>query len=444
MTFFLTICFSTTLLTGASASEKRFLTLFESVQLAIENNHMLEEEEANLDFSKAKRSEVRRGKGPILAFTSVAERIGGDAYLQARMLGKKYEQNYLNQFELTMPLYTGGELEHGIKIADYGVDLSLLALESARQKLKEQVANSYYLALQAQAMLQVQKERVDNIYEHLKMVEAMYRVGTVAKADVLRTEVALANARQKLRIAQNDSELAKSSLNSVIGLDLNTALLLEDTNAIKPIELSLEEASDYALFHRPEIFMTQIALHITTEQKEMAKAGYRPKIQAILKKTLGGEKPFANDHKNLDAWSIGVALKWNIFDQGITNAKITQQMAQLKKAEAKFFATTDAVLLDVKNAYLTLQASKENIDTAQVALEKAKEDYRIAKVRYSAGVGTNLDVMDAESALTATKTLYQNAIYTYNKSSAALERAIGKKILFDVEKYVPKMIPLHK
>jgi len=89
----------------------------------------------------------------------------------------------------------------------------------------------------------------------------------------------------------------------------------------------------------------------------------------------------------------------------------------------------------VRTAYLNLQAAERNILTTQVAVARAEEDYKIAQVRYSAGVGTNLDVMDAEEKLTEARTNYYTALYNYNTSKASLDKAMGIPVDLDVVKY---------
>lgn len=109
-------------------------------------------------------------------------------------------------------------------------------------------------------------------------------------------------------------------------------------------------------------------------------------------------------------------------------------MALLKAQEASA-QTDDQIRLEVRTAYLGLQAAEKNIQTTSVAVTRAEEDYKIAQVRYSAGVGTNLDVMDAEEKLTTARTNYYTALYNYNTSKASLDKAMGIPVDLDVVKY---------
>ena len=104
------------------------------------------------------------------------------------------------------------------------------------------------------------------------------------------------------------------------------------------------------------------------------------------------------------------------------------------KAEAVAADTRQTGDLEVRTTYLNLKAAEKSINTTKVAVEKAQEDYKIAQVRYSAGVGTNLDVMDAEEKLTRAQTNYYTALYNYNSSKADLDRAMGIMVDLDIKK----------
>ena len=112
--------------------------------------------------------------------------------------------------------------------------------------------------------------------------------------------------------------------------------------------------------------------------------------------------------------------------------RLEQSIAKAKEAAAQ---TDDQIRLDVRTAYLGLQAAEKNIQTTSVAVTRAEEDYKIAQVRYSAGVGTNLDVMDANEKLTTARTNYYTALYNYNTSKASLDKAMGIPVDLDVVKY---------
>lgn len=102
-----------------------------------------------------------------------------------------------------------------------------------------------------------------------------------------------------------------------------------------------------------------------------------------------------------------------------------RQEEKLLQAEETYRDTVNSVELEVRSNYLGLREAEKRISTTQVAVAKAEEDFHIAQVRYMAGVGTNLDVIDAQVALTEAKTNFVNALYDYNTSKIALETSMG-------------------
>lgn len=115
----------------------------------------------------------------------------------------------------------------------------------------------------------------------------------------------------------------------------------------------------------------------------------------------------------------------NIFDSGVTLSKVHAAGEKLLQAEETYRDTVNSVELEVRSNYLGLREAEKRISTTQVAVAKAEEDFHIAQVRYMAGVGTNLDVIDAQVALTEAKTNFVNALYDYNTSKIALETSMG-------------------
>ena len=105
------------------------------------------------------------------------------------------------------------------------------------------------------------------------------------------------------------------------------------------------------------------------------------------------------------------------------------------RSEAELKDQLSKVKLEVRTAYLNLRAAEENIKTMREALAQAQEDYRIETVRYNAGVGTNLEIMDAQDKLVSAKGDYITALYNYNVSRASLDAAMGIPVELDVAPY---------
>ena len=261
---------------------------------------------------------------------------------------------------------------------------------------------------------------------HLKNVQAQYSVGTVAKSDVLRSEVELANNQQSLIKAQNNYDLAVSRLNNIIGLPLDTEVKLKDELKHNRYELSLADAIQYAMIHRPEAIQADYAIDAAKQGVKAAESGKLPTVDASA--TTGwSDTKFPGMENNSN--SIGISASWNVFDSGVTHARIKQADSAVAKAAIQAQQTKDTVQLEVRQAYLNMNEADKRISATYVAVEKAEEDFKIGGVRYGAGVGTNLDVIDTQVALTQAKNNYIQAMYDYNTSKANLDKAMGMTVL---------------
>ena len=438
----LTALVATGLLTAAVsgtafAADTVQLDLHDSVQMALENNRTIRQALTDVDTAKWTLSKARRTMGPTVTWTSGANRIGGDSLNDAHNAhangkGPAYDYSWTNTAQGVMPLYNGS-VKGQIKQARYGLNAQDLALEETKQAIRYTATAAYYQILQDRNLIDVEQESVNTLQEHLDNVNAQYRVGTVAKSDVLASQVQLANAQQALVTAQNNYDIAVSTLNNVIGLPTDTVLDIRDQLKYTKYDLTQDDCTNYALDNRADGAAARYAVKMAEAAVETAKAGYQPTVNAVATKAIAGDKEFNKDHT--ETWTAGVNASWNVFDNGLTQASIKSANMALAKAQEEAAQTDDQIRLDVRTAYLGLQAAEKNIQTTSVAVTRAEEDYKIAQVRYSAGVGTNLDVMDANEKLTTARTNYYTALYNYNTSKASLDKAMGIPVDLDVVKY---------
>ena len=393
------------------------LTLEDSVNLALENNPQVKI--AMLDEMKAEASldEAEANRGFTLGYVHNAGR--------SKMEGFTAENSFSNGLTLSLPLYTGGRLENAIDAAEIALESAKLGVNDTRQQLRMDTTNSYYSILQAQNQVTIYQQTVESLEEHLRNVKAQYHVGTVAKSDVLRSEVELADAQQGLIKAENARDLSVSNFNNVVGLPLDTDVRVTEELGYEKYDLVLADCIAYALEHRADGKQAQLAIDAAEEYKSIAKSGYRPSITASASNGWSdSDFPGTED----ESWQIGAKLSWNIFDMGATKAQVRQADADLLPAKEMARQKLDAIQLEVRMAYLDVHEAEKRIHTSQVSVDKAEEDLKIAHVRYRAGVGTNLDVMDAQVALTTAKMNYVQSLYDYNTSKAELDRAMGISI----------------
>lgn len=397
------------------------LSLADSLAMAYQNNPTAKI--ADVNRSKA-ASGVREAKGGRLPTVSL-----GSTYIldqnQPGVTSSADGSDLSSSLRLNLPLYTGGRTEAVIKQAELGEDQARLDVAKTRQQLKLDVTSAYYNVLQSKDLAKVSQETVDNMTQHLQNVQAKYEVGTVAKSDVLRSEVELANARQNLLKAQNGYDLSVASLANLIGASVDEGITLKDELEYEAQEVSLEGSIAQAAKSRPEVVQASLGVSMAQQGVKAAKSGHKPTLAA------GGsiswqdaELPDTDD----DNWTVSLSASWNVFDGGVTRAKVKSADDSVKQARLQEQQVRDNVTLEVRQAYLSLKEAEKRVETTQVAVSKAEEDLFIAREQYNAGVGTNLDVIDAQLALAQSRNNYTQALYDHNISKAKLDKATGSDL----------------
>lgn len=407
------------------------LDLEETIQRALLTNPSVKIAEYNRKAAKADYSAAKGARGISISLSHDSGRGGyadnhilRDAFGYILSNDKQIGNSHSNSITASLPLFTGGELQGQIGQAKANYRSMLSAEEQAYNEMKETATTGYFNMLNATNMKALRQESVDRLQAHLDNVIAQYNVGIVARADVLRSEVELANAQQNYITASNQYDVAEATLNNIIGTPLGTTLLLKDRLQYEPYENDMAYCLAYSEQHRPELKQAEYAVDSAEAALVVARSGHMPKVYANASNNWGGNGSDwpGDDDEN---WSVGVTASMNVFDSGVTWSKIHAAQENLAKAKESQRQIKDNVELEVRTDYLNLREAEKRITTTQVAVASAEEDYHIAVVRYQAGVGTNIDVMDAQEALTQAKTNYYQALYNYNTSKAALNTSMG-------------------
>lgn len=430
------------------AEETVALNLQDAMERAFNTNPAITIAGYERDSARANYNAARSSRWLSISGSHSTNRSGYDDYHSVALpgggtkLSKEIGNSHANTLSASLPIYTGGKLKGTIKQAKAGYLYSEQGVQKAYNEMRSTVTNGYFDMLQADNMQKLGQESVDRLADHLKNVEAQYEVGVVAKVDVLRSQVELANAKQSLIKAENAYQIAEANLNKIVGLPMHTRLQLDNILVYNPYDNDLPYCLDYAAGHRPELEQAKQQVEAAKGALRVAISGHMPQVAAVAQQKWSDNNWPGDENGN---WGVGLTVNLNIFDSGVTVSKIHGAEADLAKAHETYRDTVDSVNLEVRSSYLNLREAEKRIDTTQLAVSQAEEDYRIAQLRYMNGVGTNTDVLDAQVALTDAKTNYLQAMYDYNTCKTDLETAIGVPMHFPTKVVVdPKVIEAEK
>lgn len=379
--------------------------------------------EYNVDYARGNYNAARESYGPAVTFDHSIARAGNDNYIT--MYSTRMHNTYSNSLSVTVPVYTGGQLEGTVTKAKAGYEAYVLGENKAYIDLKKTTTDAYFTLLEAINSRKVAEESVNTLADHLKNVNAQFDVGVVAKVDVLRSEVELSDAKQTLTKVQNAYDLAESNLDNIMGIPQSTKLAPRETLQYAPYNENMDYCINYALANRPDVRQSALLVKQAEGALDVAKSGYRPQVGVTASNAWGSGSDGSWPGTENSNWTAALGVSMNVFDSGVTRSKINAAKATLLAQEETHRQNLDSATLDVRNCYLNLRESEKRISSTQLAVSQAEEDYRIAQVRYQAGVGTNTDVLDAQVALTTARNNFNQALYDYNMNKNALQTSMG-------------------
>lgn len=393
-----------------------------AVTTAIQNNRDITIAELKRREAEADVSAAAAKKNPSVSYSWQRNQYPTQVVTTA--LGTQSSNHgYSQGINVSWPIWTFGKVEGAIDAARYQKNIADLDVYKTEADTKLAAVQAYYQYLEAVKLAEVQAQSVTDYASHLNNVQQQFDAGIVAKLDVLSSNVSLANAKQKSIAADNTRDVAEANLNNIMRVPMNTTLNPLDKNFPEPeFDITMEQAILMAQKYRWELVEADYGVKAAQASLRSAKAGYLPTV------SVGGGyswKEASVTAVDKDDWAVQGGLSWSLWDGGATQASVKKADAAVKTAQETLLQAREKIELEVRQDYLNVLSYKEQIRAAEASVAQAEEAYKIATVRYSSGVGINLDVLDAELALNTARTNYITALYNYNIGLATLEHAMG-------------------
>lgn len=340
-------------------------------------------------------------------------------------------ENWITDIRVQQSIYSGGRIRSSLRSARLTQQQALLNYQTVLADTLLSVRVAYDDVLVAQQQIAVNEASVKLLTQELGDVEKRYKAGTAPQFDVLRARVELANEKPRLIEARNHYRIGKNNLLNLLGYTLpadiwnDVPLELSDSLQAAPMETNLQVALSRALNQRPELASLRKAAALRKEELIRAKAGFKPDAQIY-----GGYQwqsmPYENDlSQYLYGWMAGAQFSWNIFDSGLTRGKIINAREEKEKADLDVQESVREIGLDVRTAFSNLIEAREVLDSQETVQEEAAEALRQAEARLAAGSATQLDVLNAQTALTQARTTEAQALHDYSVAHARMQRAVG-------------------
>lgn len=339
---------------------------------------------------------------------------------------------------LTLPLFTGGRLINQVRATELLHQAAGQRLARSRQELTFNVSSVFFNILAQQKVVESLEFSRRVLEENIKRVDALIAAQKAAGVDRLRTEVRLADIQQRWVRESNVMAIQYRVFANLLGFggapndppSIQGELALDPQQKIPDCPTALALARS----RRGDFLAANSALEAQARSVDAARAGHLPTVSLIgsygerwaLGETTGPPRGGGDDSE--DVGRIGVVVELPLFEGGRTEARIRDQLARLAADQNRLRKLELQICLDVETALLNIHSSRERIDATQKAVEQARESLRIEGLRYDAGKGAIVDVLDAERALLDAKTNYYRALADFHTALAQLRLATGGEI----------------
>ncbi len=455
----------------AGAVDYENLSLEESLEIALENNRGLLASGEELKGVRTSVDMAEAARLPNISISSSYMRFGGDQeqfdfeldgsdlanefdWMSDEFgeeiagsfneffssIGEGFEQPdsiFQTELSLQQPLYTFGRISSGIDQARAGYSAAEAGFEGDRQELIHEVITTYNNVLLAEELLELQHDIKEQVETHLDVVQSNLDAGMVTELDRHEAMVALSEVEQEIVEARSNLKLAREGFRSLLGLERGIEIGFAGSydeafiNLEDEVLKMAEENELIDLEDNPQLEALAYQREASEASLEMAEAERFPTIAMVGNYSWEDEDFGFED----SSWSIGVNVSFDIFDGGQRRAEIEQAEAEMRQMEYNRQEAEDGLYIEANRALSSLNdaISQEEL-TAQMQ-EQAEEQLRLAELRYSEGVGTSTDVIDARAGYSQARLAGEEARFSRIEALADLYLVLGRtdKLLEEVK-----------
>jgi len=335
------------------------------------------------------------------------------------------DETYTYNVGLEQRIYAGGLVAGGIQAARNNKTRTLELVATTVQNVELQVRRDFYELLLARELVAVREEAVTLFEENLRNVQAKFKAGEVAKFEVTRARVALANLQPPLISARNRVRLAREAFKKTLNLPFATELDVQGTLSYTPTQFDLDELVRTALAFRHEIKASDLEAKLRRINITVEGADGRPDLRAFANYE-GRTDTFGDDATDLiEGWNVGLRVTIPLFKGWGVAGRVEQARAEYAKSLIALEDQRKAVELQVRKGWLTLEDAQQVVLSQQANVGEAEQAVREAAEREQAGEITQFEVRDTQLSLTQARTNLEEARHAYNIALFVLERAVG-------------------
>ncbi|HEY3169103.1 MAG TPA: TolC family protein, partial [Candidatus Binatia bacterium] len=337
-------------------------------------------------------------------------------------------ESYSSQANFNMTLYNFGKREGNVQAARDTLDATKQDYATTTQDIILSIKQAYYVYLASQALVKVRQETVRSRELLVRQAQGFYEVGTRARIDVARAEANLYSAQADLIAAENGVKIAWVTLRNAMGSPrLPEQPVAEDSPEVQ-FSMNLAGARNVAFDARTELKSFDAQRKAADQLIATARRGHLPDLifdASYGRRHVSNDSSQPNTFPLQPVWSVQLSFNIPIFDGFRTTNRVEETLHNYYNVKAQEEDRRQQIALEVEQSYLRVVETQERIRATESAARAAKENLDLAQGRYQVGVGSIIEVTDAETLYTDAQTTYIRTIYDYKIADAQLARAMG-------------------
>ncbi len=398
-------------------------TIAQAIQIARMNNPDVAIAQKKVQAARGGLVEARAGYLPSVVSSGIYRKRERQGATQLR------PEDYNANIRVIEQIYTGGATSSRIAIARLNFQKAQSQLDAVVSRVTMDVRLAFYELLLNRERIHVREESSDVLRQELKSQRERFAAGTVGQLNVSRAEVSLANEEPELIQVQTDLRNSYLRLGELLGANLATngeePFAISGELIYEPRRPDLNQCLAKATAERPEINAAETDIAIEDQQLRLDQSETRPKVEAFSGYEVYNERDPTLGREFNHGYIIGLNASWALFDGFATRGRMQATRARREAAVRALEALRLTISSEVRSAFLDLNQADRVLESEMKNVKTADESLQIAKGNLAAGLGTQLDVLQAASDLTRTRSTRLSAIYLHNAALARLDRACG-------------------
>ena len=340
--------------------------------------------------------------------------------------------------QATQPIWLAGKVGLALKVAKDYERITRLGVQVSREDLRVSMLQSFYGAMIADEYQATARDALAQAKRYQKQVQEMFDQGAVSEYDLIRASVAVSNLKPQVSQAESARDLAYKGLKMLIGLELDAPIRIEGVldAGLAPPELPYETASKVAVENRIELRQLQLQKNLYEYQYKIEKRNWLwPNLMVGVRYESSAQSPDLDipGYNFIDGLSGQVILQIPLFDGFASRNRAQQAKVNMKMVDLQLRRAKRGIEVEVFQAMREFQRSSEELIAAEENVRQAEKGYNIAQTRYSGGIGTQLEVLDAQLQLNQSRASLLQAKYNKLVTKAQYDRAVGNGFTLDTE-----------